>query len=249
MTQNFKNQNRSLSLAAIGSKAIQRFQMGKGVRTSVFLSTFVLVAVLFTACVDLDRGNETIAGKGPVVTADYDISLFKSIHSAIGANVNIIEAEHPRVSVSMQENLFQYLTVKNEGDNLSFSFGNRTIQSAQLVVIDVYTPNVEKFHLTGAGVILSDLPVKEIHVSGSGGFRFKGASEEVLVNVSGVAEVNLFDMPVNKADIRIAGSATVRVHVAQTLNVFISGVGNIYYKGNPTISQTVSGVGNIEKVD
>ena len=47
------------------------------------------------------------------------------------------------------------------------------------------------------------------------------------------------------ADITITGSGDVFTFVENSLIAFISGSGNIYLKGNPTINKTITGSGKI----
>jgi hypothetical protein len=39
----------------------------------------------------------------------------------------------------------------------------------------------------------------------------------------------------------------VKVSVSNILDVIINGIGNVYYKGSPSVSSTINGIGDLVK--
>ena len=68
---------------------------------------------------------------------------------------------------------------------------------------------------------------------------------EMSINVSGVVNVEAYDLEVDICSVSIAGLANCNVKVNNTLSAVLSGIGNVYYRGNPTINATTSGIGKV----
>jgi len=56
-------------------------------------------------------------------------------------------------------------------------------------------------------------------------------------------------MKVDTCYITSTGIGDCEVNVIHILNVTISGVGNVYYKGNPTITSNITGLGQLIDVN
>jgi len=200
---------------------------------------------MLTSCCDFFDNSYRINGDGEIVTEERIVDSFDEIRSQIGANINIYESNESRVEITTYENLLAYLQTNVKNDVLTISFDNVCVCTDETITINVYTPSVKKYSLSGAGNLVSELPMEEISISGAGNVHCSGDQEEVTVSISGAGDINLYAMPVENIYISISGSGTVKTQVEKHLDVSISGVGNIYYKGNPSISSSISGVGKI----
>jgi len=208
-------------------------------------TSFVLFALLMSSCINLDGDFEEVKGKGPVVIREHDLAAFDHIFSAIGADINMYYGDEPRVVISMQENLFPYLQTNVKESILVLSFGNTMARATEPITIDIYTPSLKKFSLSGAGNIYSEMAAEEILISGTGRLEFKGQGEKVAVNISGAADINLYEMPVDEAQVRVSGSGNIWLQVEDKLDIAISGAATIYYKGQPVISTNITGIGDV----
>jgi hypothetical protein len=72
-------------------------------------------------------------------------------------------------------------------------------------------------------------------MNGPGGMLSAGSTSKVLSTYQ-------------DCTIRISGSGNCEVNVVNNLFVQVSGVGDIFYKGSPTLTSDISGVGNITAV-
>ncbi|MCB0476648.1 MAG: DUF2807 domain-containing protein [Crocinitomicaceae bacterium] len=82
-------------------------------------------------------------------------------------------------------------------------------------------------------------------VSGAGDIAFYGDTYTNYLQVSGTGNINSFSLNSVHANVVFSGSASARVRVDSTLNVDISGYGNVFYKGYPSITTNISGDGNV----
>lgn len=81
--------------------------------------------------------------------------------------------------------------------------------------------------------------------SGSGNITIEGEGEMVEIRSTGSGETYCDDLESNISDISITGSGNVHAWVVEELIAHLSGSGNLYYYGNPTLSSTVTGSGRV----
>ncbi len=207
--------------------------------TAFTLTTLVSCGGLFN--------SDLIVGEGELITETRNFTSFNKIKSEIGADINIIESEESKIEITVQENLLAYLSTKVSSGVLIITFNGDNVRTDKGIVIDVYTSAVEKFTLTGAGDVDSELPIGNILLTGAGNIKCKGSLTNLEAAITGAGNFDFYEMPVQNATIRITGTGDVKVMVSNSLNVTISGVGTVYYKGNPYLSTTISGIGNVIK--
>ncbi|MBK7031187.1 MAG: DUF2807 domain-containing protein [Bacteroidales bacterium] len=128
---------------------------------------------------------------------------------------------------------------------LIITSNEKSIKTDSAITINVYISSLEEINLPGAGQIHSECALQRVYLSGSGTIYCKGISPNVDIILSGAGNIDLMNMTVTNAKIRISGSGNVKMNVSGSLDINISGMGNVYYKGHPSISQQVSGVGNV----
>jgi hypothetical protein len=206
----------------------------------------VLAVLLFASCEKTINNFDIIEGEGNVVSEERNLSSFSKVESRIGGNIEIVQRANPGVTVSLQENLLPYLETSVRNGTLIVTFGSHNFRTDSTIIVYVYTPSLAEFSLTGAGVINSALPIEKLNISGSGTITCAGERSNVHVSISGAGNINLFEMPVQNADVKISGSGNVRVSVSTRLDVSISGMGSVYYKGHPsTIMSNITGLGHV----
>ncbi|MDE3254056.1 MAG: DUF2807 domain-containing protein, partial [Bacteroidota bacterium] len=92
-------------------------------------------------------------------------------------------------------------------------------------------------------------PSLESEIAGSGTLTLTGETRDQRIQISGVGNYKAEDLKSENATVRIAGSGDVKVFAANTLDIRIAGVGSVYYKGDPTIKQSVSGSGDVKRIE
>lgn len=217
-------------------------------RAVKILTLLVILGFAFSCERVIDIPGQKITGSGEVVTQERELSSFVSLKSMIGANLNIYYSTESYVRITMQQNLFEHLETYVSSNTLFFSFNNKQVQTSVPIVIDVYTDDLDKLELSGAGEIVSELPPSSIKITGAGNVKCTGARDKVSANITGYGAIDLYDMPVKEAEVFISGNGSVYLRASETITATISGMGNVYYKGNPSISQIITGMGRIISV-
>ncbi len=114
-----------------------------------------------------------------------------------------------------------------------------------------FSPSDLNLSVSGSGSMEMDVTAGQITstISGSGNIRLSGNSAIHTINISGSGNVIALDLDAARCGIRISGSGECYVFVRQSLDADISGSGNVKYKGSPAITSTISGSGQLIKLD
>ena len=162
------------------------------------------------------------------------------------------------VILTMDEKLFDLFETNVKQDTLYLGFSCkgflknwRLLHTVGKCEIDITVPEIEAITLNGAGSFLADAfdqKALSITVNGAGTIEIqKGSVSTLRLTCNGAAKLDTKDMVAEQCDIKISGSSQISVFVQQLLKVSITGLGTVTYRGNPEISQHISGAGTIRK--
>ena len=147
----------------------------------------------------------------------------------------------------------------------------RNFKTDQPVKIEITASALSRVRLGGSETVTSDvpaLPAFEIRNDGSGTFRsnnvaaakvtvlsagsgeieLAGKADQVKVVASGSGDAMLDHLVSNQVRVESSGSATVHVHAQRTLDATVTGAGTVAYRGNPVVTQSVTGGGDVTKM-
>jgi hypothetical protein len=198
----------------------------------VFYSMIFTVLILTIQGCENDFGHHkiTVIGTGPVVTRNLDLQSFKKIENTGIANFYITIGSPLKVVLKAQQNIIDVMTWEVANQSLKVGLDKDvTIEDHEEIRFEITVPEIKDIELTGVG-----------------DFDFSGADQnELSVNLTGVGSVRAYDMKVNTCNITLTGVGDCKVFVIDELNVKIAGVGYVYYKGDPAINSTITGVGKL----
>jgi len=147
----------------------------------------------------------------------------------------------------------------------------RNFKTNQPVKIEITAGALSRVRLGGSETVVSDiptLPAFEIRNDGSGAYRainvaaakvtvlaagsgdieLAGMTDRVTVVASGSGDAMLDRLVGNQVRVESSGSATVHVQALRTLDATVSGAGTVAYRGNPAVTQSVTGAGDVTKL-
>lgn len=233
------------------------------------IAAFLSLTVVFFSC------NNCIEGVGDSIEEKRILTDFEELVLNCSADVTIrqnILSEKNSVIVLAQENLIPHLKTTVQSGRLTIDVDGCVNPTTDFVV-EVFTNGLSSINVNGSGDVSSTNPLKgeslEINVDGSGDVNLKikvdelgvfidgsgdvtldGDATDCEINSDGSGDFNGFGMKVNNAEIQTDGSGNVNIHVKESLEVNLSGSGNVSYKGGPQeIQQSNSGSGNIKSVN
>ena len=194
-------------------------------------------------------GTNCLKGSGLIVMQDRTIAdPFTKIKSSIYADILVTQGVQEDVLLEGQQNILDQITTEVINGELHIKL-DRCVSIAQAVKVHIAIPDIESLELEGVGDVVAqndlDLTDLQIVLTGTGNFQLQGVATFLDIDLTGVGDVEVFDLIADVCQVRITGVGNVEVTVNDELDVSISGVGDVYYKGNPMISSNITGTGAI----
>jgi hypothetical protein len=235
---------------------------------------WVLALPIFLAACD-GLGGKRVHGNGNIKTEDRSVSDFKNVEVGGAAKILVSQGDHPAVKIETDENLLQYIEVRQEGNKIYIRekrgfnlrptheirvyvtaavFNSIDASGACDIIGETKITNAEALELqvSGAGDIKMevDAPKLSAEVTGSGSVNLKGQTKEVSYELTGAAQAHCYDLLAENTKVEISGAGSAEVYASVKLDAQVSGAGEVKYKGNAsTVNQHVSGAGSVHKAD
>ena len=216
-----------------------------------WLVTVLIIA--FQSCgLDDDQGL-CLIGSG--VYNDYTIELdpFNEIVLFGPVDLNIVQDEQQQVTINAEPEIFDYISyeVVNQRLEIGIKENLDCFESEEGVMIRVTVPDIESIFALGLSDINAignlDLDKLRIDIQGGANIILRGTVEEQIIDVSGEVRLYNFDLLTDITKIIVNGAAEIEVSCESILDIQVTGVATISYKGRPQISRT--GTGNINLID
>ena len=193
----------------------------------------LLLAALFATlgCEKEDPFNsQKITGKGEITTLSIELDPFQSVELGGVADLVITLGEEQAITLKAQQNIIDAMTWE-------VSAGILSIGLDEGVQLENHEPIIFEIHVEQLASLLHN---------GVGNVTLSGNScEEFEIDHRGIGEITAYDLPVCRCMVKSSGTGNTRVLVNEYLEVDISSIGNVYYRGNPQISSTETGLGEL----
>ena len=235
----------------------------------------VLVVIAFAATSCRYGFGKRVSGNGTMQSEERTVTNFKNVLVSGGMDVSIAQGDVKPVKIETDDNLLQYIEVIQQGDDLVIREKKGiNLDPSNKIKVYVTTPVYHNIKLSGAGNIISEgkitntddmeiqvsgagdikmdlkAPAVKINLSGAGSITLKGDTKDVDLSLSGAGSAHCFDMLAENSKVRVSGVGDANVYASVSVDARVSGVGSIRYKGGASnVSQHVSGVGSVSKVD
>jgi hypothetical protein len=200
---------------------------------------------------------ETIEGNGKIVTKQIDVFDFDEITLLMPATVIFTQSDEYSCTVTIDENLLQFVSVKTIGDDLhirqlpskngkpllSFSIGDKDVniphyQYATLQFtkfeINISAPRLEDVIVTGSGffTLANDFADQKLNVNINGSGKFMAEQQvkvkELDVSIAGTGSAAITQLLVDEAEVTISGSGSVELNgIYNEVDLKINGSGEI----------------------
>lgn len=224
----------------------------------------LVVAVLFTSCVEINSG---IDGSGNVITEKRSIpEPFTKIESNRGIEVVVGQAETVSVEVEADDNLIKHITTKVENGTLIIS-SDENIDAAQSLKVTVKMPTIEGFEATSGSSIATNATIRgsSIAIAASSGSEIEanleyeavtsesssgsevtlaGKSLRLNTSSSSGSEIDATGLIANEIKSEASSGSSTSVHPLVSLNAKASSGSSVNYHGAPksvTVEETSGG--------
>ncbi|MBS0027397.1 head GIN domain-containing protein [Chitinophaga sp. 22321] len=238
----------------------------------LLLAAGALVSFKYTGISFSHIREERIRGNGVMKQEPRDASPFTDISTSGVYKVVIEQGNTHSIRIDAEENLLPYIVTEIVGGELRIhTKRGYDVQPTKEIKVYVTLQKVDRLSASGAGGFTSTGTLKsdrielsfsgaadanldirtellKVGVSGASNIKLKGSSDKAEYGISGAADIEALDLSTNDAKIGISGTGKANVFVQKKMDVSISGMGNIRYKGEPGITQAISGMGKINKI-
>ena len=122
--------------------------------------------------------------------------------------------------------------------------------SSEVIVKDTINVNEAYLEMSGSGSFRATIQSKRLKLDSSGGTEWKlsGEVSTLMIKATGSSNVDALALSSDVAEVNAIGSADIKVKVNEDLNAKITGLGNIYYTGEPSsVRSKVTGTGKVKK--
>lgn len=239
----------------------------------VLLVTALLAVSLLSGCFPIVIGGEQVVGSGRSVTEEYDFSGFTRVNVGSAFEVDVTQGDDYAVSVTVDDNIVQYLEVRLDGDTLRiglrptirFGFGNTVLRA------EITMPEMEGLDLSGAtrtrvrgfssdkmldvevsgaSTLTGDISSGEMNIEASGASRVElsGETGALDARASGASTLRLQDLASTDTRVNASGASTVVVNPSGRLTGDASGASTVRYAGSPsTVQVNTSGASSVRQ--
>ena len=206
----------------------------------------MLTAVLLSFMVSCSE--EAIVGSGNIVSEEREVISFSRISSEGVIDMEITQGDSQFIEITADDNVIDRVRTKVNNGELSLYLDGDSFKNIQVRAV-LRVKSLTAIRNIGTGDISArDFNGNEnfnLYNSGTGNIELTGSATSLTLENEGTGTISAFGFPVRQADLTLIGSGDCEVHCTESMNVFIDGSGNVYYKGNPSIQISVEGSGEV----
>lgn len=229
---------------------------------------FLIFAVLLVGC-------SFVRGSGVVVTETREVSNFDRVELDSIGELTVIQGEPESLTIEAESNIARRVITDVVGGTLTIEFTGGTLGDViptEPIRFELTMKDISGIKLSGAGRIYSagiatpnlDLDVSgvgdvivdkleaerlAVNLTGAGTIDLAGKIREQNVKLSSVGNYSARGLESNRAVIALTGAGTATLWATEELDVKISGVGTVDYYGDPVVSQDISGLGRLNRLE
>ncbi len=211
-----------------------------------------------------------ISGNGQVAERTEEVSGFSRVVISGNFDVHLRQGDRPELRFEMDENLFDILEVRESGRTLTIETTVNILRARKKSVY-LTVKDLEKLDLSGAvnidgngtietgslsiysaGAVRIDLVLQadrlRLDLSGASDCNLQGKTDELEVSLTGAGDLHAIDLFARVVNLDLSGAGHARVYASEKLDVDISGVGSVRYRGDPAhVNKNISGLGSLKQ--
>ncbi len=242
-------------------------------KTSTMKSALLLLCIVSLSACHVSL-NKTIEGNDHIKKETRQVSGFTGINVAGPFQVTVQQGNEFSVSVEADENLMPYIEIKKTGNALEIGEKDGyNLRGTKGLWVTVQLPDIDMLSIAGSGNIQTVSPLKNtgtiefsiagsgkidaavdapevsVEITGSGTANLSGQTRKMDIGITGSGDCLTENLKSEDCTINIAGSGTARVFASTSLDVSVTGSGDVYYAGKPqNIKKSVTGSGKIKEL-
>jgi hypothetical protein len=189
---------------------------------------------------------------GPEVSRNLPFTGSDQLEISYPAEITVTQGAEARFTVTGPKYLLDQL--KLDDGVLSGPYGRRFRWNRHYegrLKIDIVSPNTHKFQLAGAEKLTLkgyDQDSLILNLAGAADVEGQGKARRLEAHIAGAGHLDLSQMPVDEAEVNIAGVADADIDPHVSANVSIAGAGHVRLRTRPpSVSSHIFGPGSIDE--
>lgn len=207
--------------------------------------------LIFLSGCSIDWNRNDLKGSGVIQTESREVSGFQAISLNSQGKVTVRQSGKESLTISAEDNLLPHLVSRvSNGTLVLDTESGINLRPTKPIEYMVEVISLENLRISGVGNLeCTDLnsPKLSVLLSGVGNLTIQGSVDVLDLKVSGVGSFKGSELQTKKATVKNSGVGNAVVNVSDQLDATVSGVGTIEFLGNPSVNQSVSGIGRIRK--
>ena len=213
-------------------------------------SASVLLILVSSGLLAACEGVRTeVRGSGTVTSETRTVSSFDWIEISGPGVITIAQADAESLQIEAEDNILAVLTSTVENGRLKLGHEPLTnIVPNRPITYRITVRDLRGVTISGSGeatVAVANRGRFEVDISGSGSLTPSGATERLVVTISGSGRFRGEGFPATVGEVSVSGSGEAVVNVSDDLTASVSGSGRVVYIGDPVLDRSVSGSGSI----
>lgn len=220
----------------------------------VVIGMLMMVAVTgCTTSVTSASGNaQTIQGSGVVGRETRAVSGFHAVQLQGEGEIDVTFGDTEGVSIEADDNFLPLIGTHVENGILIIDLDDAhqpmNLQPTRSIRFAIAAKALDGFEIRGHGTLVAkDVKADRVTVTihGCGDVRLTGEAREQIATITGSGNIDTRDLRTAYTHAEIKGSGNISVWATDQLDATIVAAGNIEYKGQPVVNQTMSRPGTI----
>ncbi|MFN8254775.1 MAG: head GIN domain-containing protein [Bacteroidales bacterium] len=232
-------------------------------KTIAKILPFMIVVLFANSCSMICK-----KGKGNIRTETRNLTDFDKIQIKGQATVYLVSGLEPKVSVSIDSNLTEFIKTEVSGNKLKI-FENRCLKELSEFKILVNINRLTEIEVEGSVNLICDsvlrvdnldlisessgevklnldLETLDLQSNGSGFIQLTGRANNFNLKLKSSGSVDANNLIAKNIKFNVTGAGTCEVNVTENLSGEVSSSGKLYYKGNPKkVDTNNTGTGTI----
>jgi hypothetical protein len=221
-------------------------------RTNPFRSLIFLVPSMMLFSSAYSQTFIPVRGTGPAIDKKINVSDFKGIEVSSGIDVILVQGSSESLTLTAQDNLFEYITATVENGTLKI-YSRNNLRPTQPMKARITFKNISNLKVSGGGDTYSDTPVNvdalDVNISGGGDFSSVINSGILKFNLSGGGDAEI-EGKTNDYNITVSGGGDLKSKInAGITSCRIVGGGDLYLRNEAQASEAdieISGGGDAD---
>jgi hypothetical protein len=190
-------------------------------------------------------------GSGVAVSRSREVPSFRRVDMGGALHVTIKVGGTTSVIVTAEDNLIDLVRTEVADGTLQIGIeqGGIDFRPTLECRVAITVPALDGIIVAGSGQVdIRGLAAGQfaVSVAGRGGVHATGRAAELHVSVKGRGGAHLYDLAVEEAAVKVAGTGMVQVAPRNHLRAEVSGGGQVRFRGAPATSTDVRGSGSIQ---